>query len=117
MPSDVAQPAGEDRFERDWMRSLLTTSLSALETELRESGRPVDWQLFAAFDLAADPRQRPGHAELAADCGLSTTQVANRLSRVRGRLRAIVLVTLRAITSSEEEAEQEAELLFGRSKP
>lgn len=111
MPADADV---ERFFHREWVRELFATGLERLEAGLLARGKAADLELFRRYDLEPEARARPTHAALAAELGLSVSQVGNRLAAVRAEFRRLVLARLAEVTASEEEARLEAQELFGR---
>ena len=101
-------------FEREWLRSLLTLSVEALEADCAARDRSIDFNLFELYDLCDDPETRPTYAELADRFEIESTTVTNRLAAVRRRFRVLALEKLGEVTGSEEEYRREAETLFGK---
>jgi transposase-like protein len=67
--------------------------------------------MFERYDLAHE--EGVSYAQLARELGLTTTQVTNRLARVRRRFREIALEDLRALSGSDDEFHREAREIFG----
>ena len=67
--------------------------------------------LFERYDLA--PEAGASYAALAAEYGLTTSQVTNALAQVRRRFRERALASLRGLCGSEQEFRREARELFG----
>lgn len=108
--------AVDELFQREWVRSVMTLSLSGLERECAAMGRQVTYDVFVAHDVAAaDLDTPPSYAETAARFNVPVTQVANFLNWARARFRNHVLGTLRALTASEAEFRDEARALLGRA--
>ena len=63
--------------------------------------------------LARDASERPTYGALAAEFGISESQVSHHLGEVRSELRSVLLETLRQITATEEEFRDEARSIFG----
>ena len=105
-------------FEREWVRSILGTALTRLRTQYTAAGRTRHLAVFERYDLAgAEDGARPTYGDVAAELGLTTTQVTNWLAVTRRDFRAIVLATLRDLTGSDEEFRAEARSLLGVSAP
>jgi DNA-directed RNA polymerase specialized sigma24 family protein len=104
----------EEAFEREWLRSLFSMAVEALEADCRARGRELDFRLFELYDLCDDDDNGITYADLAARLDIELTTVTNRLASVRRRFRGIVLETLRGVTGSDEEYQREARDLLGR---
>ena len=104
----------ETMFEREWVRSVFTMAVDRLRTRCLESGRRTHLTLFERYDLAEpEGRDRPSYAELAAELGITMTQLTNWLAAVRRDFRAIVLETLAELCGSDDELRSEARSLLG----
>ena len=104
----------ENIFDRQWLRTLIERGLDDVRKQLFEDGCEAHWGVYSAYDLHPEPGGPPAtYASLAADYGMSTSQVAHVLSDVRARVRNNVLQGLREITGTEREAEREARFVFG----
>jgi hypothetical protein len=82
-----------------------------LRDDYARRGRPVHFTLFERYVL--EPAEGVSYAQLAAEFGLTTTQVTNTLAQVRRRFRERVLATLRGLCGSEPDYHREARDLFG----
>ncbi len=104
-------------LDEAWRRELLERARQELEAELEAGGRRTYYLVFRDYFL--DKREGSGdddnvdHAALAAQYGITKTDVSNWLDyakrRYRELLRALVLETV----SSEEELREELRWLFG----
>jgi RNA polymerase sigma factor (sigma-70 family) len=103
----------EAYFEAEWIRYLLAASVDALRAHCEAKQKTAHFVLFERIDLCSDPGNRPSYADLAAEIGLSVSDVTNRLSWARRELRRIVLDTLSEITATEEELKSEALAVLG----
>ena len=100
-------------FHREWVRSVLLTAIARLHERYEAAGKQMHLVLFERYDMASATGDRPTYSELAAELGLPTTQVTNWLAATRRDFRAIVLETLRDLSGSDEEFEEEARALLG----
>lgn len=111
---DHAMDDADERFRREWMRSLFQQAVEALRSYATEKGHGVRFQLFERADLEpADGTDRPSYRELAEEFGLPVTQVTNHLAWARREFRRLALERLRAVTTDEAEYRAEARELFG----
>ena len=101
-------------FDREWARSVFEVSIARLKARLAETGRTHLYEAFACYDLADSP---PSYAELAEKLGTSVTTVTNHLATARKLLRTVTFETLRELTASDEEFEEEARSLLGTQRP
>jgi RNA polymerase sigma factor (sigma-70 family) len=111
---DAAVPLAaspEEEFDRELARSLHELALSDLRERLAGTGRARYWSVFERYELAAG--DRPTYAALAAELGITVTDVTNHLHFARRELRRILCDRLRRITASDEEYRSEARELFG----
>jgi RNA polymerase sigma factor (sigma-70 family) len=107
----------EERFRREWVRTLFAGAVAELREECRAAGKDVRFALFERYDLDPPPEGRPTYAQLASEFALPVTQVTNHLFAVRRDFRRLVLDRLRAATGSEEEFRAEARDLLGGTPP
>lgn len=134
----------EARFHKEWVRSLFTLAVQALEADCRQRGKLVQYQLFEAYDLHDSVLQdpdlhdpdvlkdpdvhdpdlhipaagaRPTYAALAEANDLPLTQVTNHLAAARRRFREIALATLSDLCASDAEYRAEARALLGIDLP
>jgi len=82
-----------------------------LRAEYEDRGRPIPFTLFERYDLA--PIEGVSYAQLAAEFGLTPTQVTNNLAQVRRRFRERALEALRGLCGTDQEFRREARDLFG----
>lgn len=102
----------EDRFEKEWVRSLFTLGLEQLRSRCESGGKVIHFELFERYDLEdADPK--PSYTQLAAEFGLVVTDVTNYLAFARREFRRCVLDQLREMTGTGEEFRREAQALLG----
>lgn len=99
-------------FHQEFVRALFERAVAAVRREYDAGGRATQFALFERYDLSPD--EGVSYGSLAAELGLTTTQVTNQLAQVRRRFREHALEALRALCGSEEEFEREARDLFGR---
>jgi DNA-directed RNA polymerase specialized sigma24 family protein len=104
-----------DRLFRDeWVASVFAVAVARLRERTARAGRPTHLALFERYDLeGARGAPPPSYAALAAEFGLSVSQVTNWLSSVRAEFREIVLDVLRELTGSDDEFRDEARALLG----
>ena len=108
----LVTPADADAFFRqEFVRALFQRALSAARQELEQSGRAVHFRLFERYDLEADDGVT--YTSLAAEHGLTESQVTNHLALVRRTFRAHALQVLRGLCGTDDEFRREARELFG----
>jgi RNA polymerase sigma factor (sigma-70 family) len=98
-------------FEKEWVRSLFRLSLETFSRECAANGKETQYKLFERYDMDSD--EKISYKDLAQEFKLPVTQVTNYLADARKQFRRIVLDTLRASTSSEEEFRSEVRSLLG----
>src|SRR5580765_3001902 len=111
-------PAGgqslEDYFHAETVRSLFALSVEALRAECAAHGKELAFRLFEQYDLDPGPEGEPAYADLAAEHGLSASEVTSRLAYARRTFRRLLLDRLRSMTGSESEFREEARAILGR---
>jgi RNA polymerase sigma factor (sigma-70 family) len=103
--STTATP--EEYFQREWVRSVFALAVE----RLREKCDPIYFAIFEIYDL--DDDREITYRDLSVRFGIADTQVTNYLSATRRSFRAIVLETLREMTSTDAEFRAEARALLG----
>lgn len=107
------EPDADAAFQREWVRSVLTSAVRRLRERYRDSGRLVQFALLERYDLADSDDERPTYAELAAEHGVRVTQVTNWLAAARRDFRALVLDTIRNLSGTDEEFHADVRDLLG----
>jgi RNA polymerase sigma factor (sigma-70 family) len=101
-------------FQQEFVRTLFSRAVDAVEREYQADGREAHFALFAACDLAdLDAADRPSYKALADAHGWTVNDVTNRLAAVRRAFRSHVLRLLRDACASDEEFELEARAILG----
>jgi len=100
----------EKFFEKQWVRNLFEMSVRRLQATCIEKGKAGHFQVFERFHLMED---KASYADIGRELGLSAAEVTHRLQYARRELRAIVLLTLRELTTNEEEFREEARTVLG----
>lgn len=108
-PTAATDP--EASFHQEFVRALFERTVRTLRAECAAAGKETSFLLFERYDLA--PAPGVSYAELAAELGLTSTQVTNRLAQARRRFRELALAELRALCGSDTEFQREARDLFG----
>lgn len=91
----------ESIFEKEWIRSVFRISLQQFRHQCENNGKFLHYLLLERYDIESE--QEISYKQLAADFGLSVSQVTNGLAEARRQFRKIVLETLRMCTASKEE--------------
>jgi hypothetical protein len=106
-----ATPDAEAFFRQEFVRTLFDRAVQQVRTEYASTGRHVPLALFERYDI--DPDADVSYARLAAEFGITPSQVTNFLAQVRRSFRIRALDALRSLCGSEEEFRREARELFG----
>ncbi len=117
--SERPTPAGksmEDFFHEEFVRGIFAAAVAELEAHCGERGKPDAFRLFERYDLDPGPEGAPTYARLAAELGMSPTDVTNRLAYARRTFRRIVLEKLRRLTGSEREYREEVRAILGADR-
>jgi RNA polymerase sigma factor (sigma-70 family) len=105
-------------FQAEWVRSLFTQAVEALQAHCAAADKSIQFELFEKYDLGtAESPQRLTYADLAAQTGLPVTQVTNHLAAARREFRRLVLELLRDVCTTEEEFRAEARAVLGVDPP
>lgn len=99
-------------FDREWLRSVITLTVNALEEHCRSSGREDRFRVFEKVALA-DEDERPSYADVATSLGIKPTDVTNYLHYARKKFRSLLEQTLRELTASERELREELTYFLG----
>jgi DNA-directed RNA polymerase specialized sigma24 family protein len=104
----------DERFRREWVRSLFVVAVEALKAHATSQGHEVRFQIFSRADLEpVEGAPRPTYRELADEFQVPITQVTNHLAWARREFGRLVLERLREVTGSDAEYREEARELFG----
>jgi RNA polymerase sigma factor (sigma-70 family) len=106
----------EEFFHREWIRSLVGRAVERLREECAARGKEAAFRAFELYDLEEPGETRVTYESLSSTLGLPVTGVTNALAFARRELRRILIESLREITGSEEEFQDEARALFGVEK-
>lgn len=108
--------SGEEYFDRECVRSILEQATESLRSTCEQADKMAHFTLFERYDLRQGATDGgPTYEQLAAEVGLTVTQVTNYLAWARQAFRRCVLDVLRERTGDEEEFRDEARRLFGIS--
>lgn len=111
-PASIPSPVHfEDFFEKEWIRSLFSSAVADLKELCVARDKPTAFSLFAAYDLS-DEGDR-SYAQMAAENGISASDVTNQLAWARREFRRLAQERLRAICETDEEYHHESRSLFG----
>lgn len=113
-PASIPSPESlDDFFEKEWIRSLFSSSVEDLKSICETRGKQKAFVLFESYDLEGE--ENLSYADLAARHGMTVTDVNNQMAWARREFRRIAVDRLRALSGSEEEFSREAKALFGES--
>jgi DNA-directed RNA polymerase specialized sigma24 family protein len=98
-------------FHDETIRFLFSRTVDSLRDACRMAGRDVVFRVFERHDL--EPDAQTTYASVAAELGLTASQVTNHLHAARRQFRELALANLRAISADEDEYRREARELFG----
>lgn len=108
----AGQSSDVDRFFHDeTVRFLFGRAVESLRDRSARSGREIVYRVFELHDL--QPTTTTTYATVAAELGLTASQVTNHLHAARRQFRELALEHLRAISATEDEFRREARDLFG----
>lgn len=110
--SSASSETPDERFEKEWARTLFALALDSLRAHLESRGNEIHFQLFERYYL---DDEETSYAMLGSRFGLSPAQVTNYLASSRREFRRLLLDHLRALTASDEEFRREARSLLGES--
>jgi len=106
----VTAESPEQVFEREWQRQLFALALDDLRAHCEAAGKPVQFEIFEAYDLADG--DRPSYSDLAKRHGVAETSVTNYLAWARRMLRQLVTERLRGVTAGERDLGDEMRRLW-----
>jgi len=113
-PGSIPSPESlDDFFEKEWIRSLFSSSVEELKSLCEARGKQKAFALFESYDL--DGEENLSYADLAERYSMPVTHVNNQMAWARKEFRRIAMERLRALSGSEEEFSREAGSLFGES--
>jgi DNA-directed RNA polymerase specialized sigma24 family protein len=98
-------------FHDETVRALFARTMDKLRGALAHEGRALLFQVFERHDVSPSPDT--SYASVAAEFGVTTSQVTNYLHAARRRFRELALAELRLLTATDEEFRAEARDLFG----
>jgi len=113
LTAPASDHAADEHFRQEWIRSVFSLALEALEEEAAEVGKQVHAAIFRAYDVDDPLHERPSYRDLAERFSLSETMITNHLAWARRSFRRHVLEVLRSLAGSEEEYRQDARELLG----
>lgn len=105
-------PSDSERvFDRAWMKEVFARALHRVRERLIAGGQEIRFRVFEEYDLCP-PEQRPTYAAEAERRGITESDVRNHLFATRQDIKTEVRRLLAEMTRSDEELEQEWNLLF-----
>lgn len=113
-PASIPSPdSWNDFFEKEWIRSLFALAVEDLRGLCLSRQKESAFRIFESYDLEGEADV--SYAALAAQLGLSVSDVTNRLFWARREFRRLLLSRLQSICSSDEEFRRETRSLLGGS--
>lgn len=109
LTSSAASP--EEAFEREWTDSLIGQALADLRREMEAAGQAALFKAFERHQLAP-ATERPTHAALAQDLGMTDAELNHALAATRQSLRARIVDRIRAYVGDEREVAEELHRIF-----
>lgn len=109
LPAPELNP--EEFFQREWVRSLFTLSVEALEEVYNQTGRELQFKIFELYDLQESAEGKVSYSSLANEFELKTTDVTNYLAAARRDFRKLLLEKVRELTGTEAEFQAEVRSL------
>lgn len=106
----------DDHFEREWIRALFSEVLEQLEQDCRSTGHEIRFRVFERHDLDPDGRE-PSYRDVAAELGLTATEVTNHLAWARREFRRRIQAVAREHSCCEAEYRDNLRTLLGRTSP
>src|SRR5882724_542528 len=114
LASKMSENEMDDYFENEFRRSILSSAIASLKSQLLAAGKEIYYQLFERYILDDDnDESKTGYKELAAEFNLTMTNVTNYLASARRDFRKIVLEKLRDLTATDDEFRREARAMLG----
>jgi len=108
----------EDYFEKEFARSVFSLALESFRANMLNAGKEIHLELFERYILDnEDGSTKASYKVLAAEFGISTSDVTNYLALSRREFRRVVLDKLRELTASDDEFRREARALLGVTPP
>lgn len=109
---DPRAPDPEAGFDADWRQAILERALVRARTWFQDGGRLLQFRVFEACDLRPNDA-KPTYAALAAEFGLSESDVRNYLFSVRERLRTEIRAEIAQTVAHPDDLDGEWSALFG----
>jgi len=101
-------------FHQEWVRTLFELAVQELQESCNTKGKAIYFKIFERYDLeSVEDEDRITYDQLAAEFGITVTQVTNYLASARREFRRLILDKLRRITTTVEEFRYEARALLG----
>jgi RNA polymerase sigma factor (sigma-70 family) len=108
---EVADPFSmEEYFHQEWVRSVFSLALERFRQKCEAKGKQLHFRIFQAYDLGDGARLT--YQDMAREFGISVTDVTNYLHYARTEFRGTVLDTLRELTATNREFQEDARFLL-----
>lgn len=101
-------------FERQWVSTVLQTSIRRLQDEFERQGKALEFATFAAYINSED--SRVPHAESARKLGTTENAARTAYHRFKARFRTIVRDEVAQTVSNQGDLDDEVQRLFGAFK-
>lgn len=101
----------EDFFDWAWKKEILEHAIERTREWFASVNRARQFRAFEVYDLV-NPDQRPTYADVAAELGVSESDVRNYLFAVRERLRTEIRAEVSQTVSDPKQLEEEWNALF-----
>ena len=106
----ATNPNTEDVFDREWLERVVRLAVERTLEALARRNKPTHADLFRRFHMTDEA---PSYDSVAAELGITTTDVTNWLHVARREFKRVALELLRELTASPEEFADEALHAFG----
>lgn len=104
----------EEIFDRQWAAAIMDQGVADLRLELIESRRHGYLEVFERYDQCPPGQTPPTYGDLAKELGLKESDVSNRLTFCRRRLKELVVARIREYSGDEKETAAEYLRLFSK---
>jgi RNA polymerase sigma factor (sigma-70 family) len=110
----ASDPKLDADFHREWTRALFEAAVERFRARCESRDKQVAYELFDRYDLKGpDLPVSPTYEALAAEFGVSASQVTNHLAWARREFKDALLSELRSTCVDDDEFHAEARALLG----
>ncbi len=103
IPEDGQGLSAEDVFDRQWGKDLIDQALEVLREELHRSDKLLHFRVFERYALDPPAEEATSYAKVAAEFGLSESDIGHYLAFCRKRIREILTDRIRDYVTNERE--------------